>query len=510
MDATTLYQEFYQKKILTDLTLTIKDDNSKDDNSKDADNSIVIDVHKLVLCAYSPYFHKLFCQSFKESKLDKLSIAVPNAAVCYDIIMAAYHQQTNRAAYPKLQHALWLVICSDYLGLEPDYDLLRRSDWSDSELEYVTSLYHLFSVNERMVQLLYDHLSPTYPLPNLPQDVQTHLLQLATKSDIVVTTDLSINIYDSQSGKIKLVNYLLPSYVKTYYLPATRCYFYQHQDRSDLIKNQLDRRNVIAKTNISIHYTASLCAVCYSADESKVAFVLRYASAHYYLLIYQTDTCYQLHMFTIKHGLEHLYANNWITYAKFSPDNSYIICGSWCNMLVCYMTGEYFYLKPVIVEEMDRIHDVTFSTDGVQLFVQGTGMLTYDITNIAQPIITPVNTPAANPVCYLPDSKQIIISIDDSCPYIYDLASKTIAHIFLDASYPITFTSCQTREQKIIMVNKNTVYLYHSQSKQLEHKITLSNDLPTTYRMYYTPAHDPELTDKLKKLKKEQALALIQ
>ncbi len=256
MDATMLYQEFYQKKILTDLTLTIKDD----------DDTIVIDVHKLVLCAYSPYFHRLFCRSFKESKVDKLSITVPNAAVCYDIIMAAYHQQTNQAAYPKLQHALWLVICSDYLGLEPDYDLLRKSDWSDSDLAYIISLYHLFSVNEQMVKLLYHHLPPTYPLLNLPQDVQNHLLQLATTSDIVVTTDTSVNICDSQSGKLKCIDYLgCRSRIKTH-LPTTRCYFYQHEDKSKLTRKQLGRKGVIAKTRTDLH--ATLCTICYSADES--------------------------------------------------------------------------------------------------------------------------------------------------------------------------------------------------------------------------------------------------
>ena len=81
MDYNKLYH-LTKENLFTDLLLTLKDDTTE----------IIINVNKNILYSSCIYFEKLL-MNFKEQTLNNITIQVPNANICYDIIMLFYHKK---------------------------------------------------------------------------------------------------------------------------------------------------------------------------------------------------------------------------------------------------------------------------------------------------------------------------------------------------------------------------------------------------------------------------------
>lgn len=477
MDLTLLYEEFYQNKILTDLELTIQD----------TDDNIVINVHKLVLCLSSPFFRALLCLSFKEQQQDRITVTVPNAAVCYDIIMSFYGRVSNMGKYSEIEHEVWSIICSDYWEITPIYHYVENSTWSIDDLDFVISLYHQYRFNERLVRLVYYNLPTIYPMENLSADLREHLLTLATKPTIVVCGDQSIAMFNDKAVKgYSSVSYM--SYTP-YYLPLTRYYFYQCNDKIALIKyNRKNRadRTVIVKTNKQV-----LCTVSYSRDETLVVFVLRRCDDRLYqILLY--------HMNSGEIGLSH----------SFATDSKLLSAALVANNTIIYLASK----TSIIIGEMDsglfhhyhlpNISKMDLSLDSTQLCVQDatTNVISiYDMTKITHQLNKQYSIPYSHPdtlVCYLPDAKQLLLSPPDHKPYICHLVTNEIIYSFQECQTQATHLSWH--EQYIIIVEKLIIYLFHNQTRQLERTIQLKESIATTSRFYYSPIHDAALASRLK------------
>ncbi len=92
--------------IFSDLKLILKDQNSE----------IIMNVHKHMLYACSPYFEKLLTNC-KEANMNEITIIVPNASVCYIIIMSFYGKNID-INIPNWKFVMEKVRCNDFLGLE--------------------------------------------------------------------------------------------------------------------------------------------------------------------------------------------------------------------------------------------------------------------------------------------------------------------------------------------------------------------------------------------------------
>jgi hypothetical protein len=99
--------------LFTDLNLTIIN------NSK---NQIDVDLHKIILYSWCPYFQKLLTSCI-EALSNEILIKVPDANVIYDLIMSCYGQKTNRGNLPDWEHTIKRYICSDFLELQVDYKI---------------------------------------------------------------------------------------------------------------------------------------------------------------------------------------------------------------------------------------------------------------------------------------------------------------------------------------------------------------------------------------------------
>lgn len=182
-------KHFFDKQLLTDVTIVFKDKNGK---------SSSVTAHKLILAKFN-FFEKLFTT---EPHKNIHEVIMPNAHVAYDIILRLYGQDFDMTK----KSARWLVDairCYDFLGTEMNITVVRRLalestkqlfidlDYSEIDVEsfmevtsilnyhndtieiigkYFSQEHHLRSYSREMLQILIKH-NQTYWLGYLNNGV---------------------------------------------------------------------------------------------------------------------------------------------------------------------------------------------------------------------------------------------------------------------------------------------------------------------------------------------------
>jgi BTB/POZ domain len=81
-----------EKSRYTDIILLLKDGTSQ----------LAMNLHKIILHTYSPYFEKLL-SSLKEKDKQCIELTVRNIHVAYDAIMLLYRKMTNHGNLPECE-----------------------------------------------------------------------------------------------------------------------------------------------------------------------------------------------------------------------------------------------------------------------------------------------------------------------------------------------------------------------------------------------------------------------
>lgn len=142
----------FQDNILTDLVLNITDGSVQ----------LTLNVHKLVLYCYCPYFEKLIKRLPPDTKVAE--IGVPNAAVVKDIIMSFYRavdDNNDRSA----RYLLMYQICRNFLCLPIDFNPLYLLQVPSDDMDTVLTLCHITNDDVRSLMILYRNLSDDFDIP---------------------------------------------------------------------------------------------------------------------------------------------------------------------------------------------------------------------------------------------------------------------------------------------------------------------------------------------------------
>ena len=159
MDINKLNDAF-NKDYFIDLTLILSD----------ANQEITIDLHKIILYSSCLYFEKLLTNC-KEKHLNKIQIQVPNAFVCYDIIMSFYGQVTNLGNLQQWYYLLEYIRCCDFLGLEKDITKLKNLKVPKEGFDLLLQIVELFGYDYDTTKLIINNLPDDYDLSKLNKDL---------------------------------------------------------------------------------------------------------------------------------------------------------------------------------------------------------------------------------------------------------------------------------------------------------------------------------------------------
>ena len=190
MNLDELYETF-NNELFTDITLIITDNT----------NEITIDLHKVILYSSCIYFKKLLT-NFKEKHLNEITIEVPNAFVCYDIIMSFYGQKTNIGNLPKWQHLLESVRCFDFLGLKSEADLFKDLEIPSEGFELFLKVIELIDYDDDCINMVIKNLPKDYDLLRLNKNLIKKIVEF--DEDIIVSgsSDNSIKIWNAKTGAL--------------------------------------------------------------------------------------------------------------------------------------------------------------------------------------------------------------------------------------------------------------------------------------------------------------------
>lgn len=197
-------QHFYNNNIMTDIELTICDNL----------HEITIELHKLILSINSIYFEKMFT-NFLESKLSKIRIEVPNAIICYNIIMSFYGIYTHNDNLngiaednkPKWQYELEKIKCCDFLEVEYDYKLLNDIDFPENACALLIDVARIIgSKNHYIIDIIYN-VCQKYNFMEIDDILRNKIID-KYDNDILFTVgvDETIHYCESYKSDIKLFN----------------------------------------------------------------------------------------------------------------------------------------------------------------------------------------------------------------------------------------------------------------------------------------------------------------
>lgn len=185
-----------EKYLSHDIILNLADDNNK----------VIISAHKIVLCSECIYFEKLFA-NFKEKTMSEISIKVPNASVCYDIIRSFYEEIININNLPDWSHLLESFKCRDFFGLKNDESLLLNINVPPEGFELLMDVIDLTSYDNKLIEVINRNLPKEYDLSKFPKKLIKKMIEKAM-TYIIITGNDSGYIEIWNMTKCKLIDRL--------------------------------------------------------------------------------------------------------------------------------------------------------------------------------------------------------------------------------------------------------------------------------------------------------------
>lgn len=180
----------YATDIFSDLKLTLED----------ATAQITIDVHKIILYRACVYFEKLLT-SFREKDLEEFTIGVPNAYVCYDIIMGFYGVDTNCGDLEKWKHALVRIKCYDFFGIEQKFNYFENIIVPVDGLPLLFDTIEIADYPIEMVKQLAHSVPDNYGLDGLDKKLIMKMEKIKYGRFATAGYDRSIRICNSETGE---------------------------------------------------------------------------------------------------------------------------------------------------------------------------------------------------------------------------------------------------------------------------------------------------------------------
>ncbi|AAV50310.1 putative BTB/POZ domain-containing protein [Acanthamoeba castellanii mimivirus] len=173
----------FTEGIFTDLKLTLVDDYQQ---------SITINVHKIILYIKCTFFEKLLL--FNDGNITEKTINVPNVYVCRDIIESFYlvdnksevdKSQTNQDPMYQFQ----LYICRDFLGLLQDKNALFNLDIPINMLDDFFNFAELYSNNNNMIRLIFRNIPKNYDFELIPKNLLLAMKKYVSESRMYILDD---------------------------------------------------------------------------------------------------------------------------------------------------------------------------------------------------------------------------------------------------------------------------------------------------------------------------------
>ncbi|AKI80479.1 WD40 family protein [Acanthamoeba polyphaga mimivirus] len=172
------FYKFFKKKLFTDLHLTISD----------SEDSIEMNVHRIILCAKSPYFNTLLTGEFMENNSKDLKIIVQDRIIARDIILNMYGRLLYNSDYPDWYYNLLIIQCKDFFGMTNNPEFIYKLKVPPEAYDLLVQVVCMFKINSELVHLLVDNLPSEYDLSKIPVNIFELMCQ-HTKRDYVIFPD---------------------------------------------------------------------------------------------------------------------------------------------------------------------------------------------------------------------------------------------------------------------------------------------------------------------------------
>lgn len=162
-------QRYLSEKKFSDLKLVIKDDNE----------SISMDVHKIVLGCCSPYFDSMLLFNEKNGTNNIIIINADNAPIMRDVILSCYGIVAHHK-YPEWYYILETFKCKHLLCIKYDINGLYNLTIPHEHFEYfldIMKCYDLHNVcdKDKLIKMIKFNLPPNYDLDIFPEIISQEL-----------------------------------------------------------------------------------------------------------------------------------------------------------------------------------------------------------------------------------------------------------------------------------------------------------------------------------------------
>lgn len=249
--------------ILTDLKLILVDDH---------DNEVIMNVHKLVLYLSCVYFEKLLTK-FREKDLNEITLRVPNAPICCDIIRSFYNLEEISVNIPTWQKSFEKIICYDFWNMVHNCQFSSEMEIPEEGFELLLRVVNILGYTSDHLQLVANNLPKKYDLSKLDKVLFNKLIN-HQRFIIISNSDCCFKVFE-----IEIINgntdFIVPEKCKqmtsitcTCVSPNKKKIIIGKSDGNILIYNIKSKE--LVKTFCDYGNDNKIISICMTPDSTKI------------------------------------------------------------------------------------------------------------------------------------------------------------------------------------------------------------------------------------------------